>query len=31
METALVKKASNVELAISPEARLVREALIERV
>jgi GTP cyclohydrolase I len=30
METALVKKASNVELAISPEARLVREALIER-
>ena len=30
METALVTQAANVELAISNEARLVREALIER-
>ena len=30
METALVKKPANVELAISNEARMVREALIER-
>ena len=30
MESALVQKPANVELAISPEARLVREALIER-
>jgi GTP cyclohydrolase I len=30
METALVKQAANIELAISNEARLVRQALIER-
>ena len=30
METALVTQPANVELAISPEARIVREALIER-
>jgi GTP cyclohydrolase I len=30
METVLVEKPRNLELAISPEARLVRETLIER-
>ena len=30
METALVRKADNIEPAISPEARLVRDTLVER-